>query len=259
MGIASVASFPRNEMGQSLITGQPFSVETYDEVDDAPELTPTLMQKLETRHQEYQAAHSSGFLSSFGSFFSKVGGFIKDVATKAIDVVEKAVVELSPLKILNRIVQKLPLPEGFKKVIDKAEGFVSGFMKSGYETAKSLLKPSTWKNPAFWRDVVAPAVMNFIPGIGPVVSNVYKYGMAAYKGIQAITAVAKGKFADAISLGIDSVSGFSSKAGAFLENAKQKVGDAIRKVTAPIGEWIDKGSALYQKGTSILKDWGIFG
>ncbi len=135
-------------------------------------------------------------------------------------------------------------PGGCIKKVFKGIGNVfTGIVKTAFSSLK-ILNPKNWLNPAFWRDVVAPLALHFIPGLGPVLAAAYRYGMAAYKGFKAISALAHGKFLEAFSLGLGALKGFSTQ-------AYQAVNGTIEKVKEGVIDWMGKGRDWYQKGMAL--------
>jgi hypothetical protein len=130
-----------------------------------------------------------------------------------------------------------------KKMFKGIGGVFKGIATSVWNTVKTVINPKNWIRPSFWKNIVAPLAMNFIPGIGPIVSTAYRWGMAAYQGVKAVTALAKGRFLQAFS--------FASEA---LNGAANLGNNVISRGAAKAAQWVDKGLEYYQKGVEFYRD-----
>lgn len=114
-------------------------------------------------------------------------------------------------------------PGGCIKKVFKGIGNVfKGVLKTPFN-GLGILNPKNWLRPTFWRDIVAPLALHFIPGLGPLVATAYRYGMAAYQGFKAISALTQGKFREAFSLGLGALKGFSTRAYNAVTGFVQKI------------------------------------
>lgn len=62
-----------------------------------------------------------------------------------------------------------------KKVFKGMGGFFKNTFQAIGKTVLGVFNPRSWFRVAFWRDVVAPAALHFVPALGPVVATVYKW------------------------------------------------------------------------------------
>jgi hypothetical protein len=94
---------------------------------------------------------------------------------------------------------------GIAKVVKGIGSAVTSVVKSVPDLVKGIVNPKNWFKPEFWRDMVAPVALAAIPYVGPALATAYKWGLAAYHGVKAVTSFAKGKVGE----------GLSSLSGAF--------------------------------------------
>lgn len=87
----------------------------------------------------------------------------------------------------QKLYKSMYKPGGCIKKLFKGIG---GFFKNTFQAigkmVTGIIDPRNWIRPSFWRDIVAPVLMNFVPGIGPVLSAAYRWGQAIYRTGKAI-------------------------------------------------------------------------
>ena len=129
-----------------------------------------------------------------------------------------------------------------KKMFKGIGNAFKGIATSVWNTVKTVINPRNWIRPSFWKNIVAPLAMNFIPGIGPILSTAYRWGMAAYGGVKAVTSLAKGRFLEAFSFAADSLTGVANLGAG-----------AISSGAAKASQWINKGLDWYQRGVEVYR------
>lgn len=150
---------------------------------------------------------------------------------------------LQKLEQNRKLYSSMYKPGGcIKKIFKGIGGVFKGIATSVWNTVKTVINPRNWIRPSFWKNIVAPLAMNFIPGIGPIVSTAYRWGMAAYQGVKAVTSLAKGRFLEAFSLAADSLTGVANLGAG-----------AISRGAATASQWINKGLDWYQRGVDIYQ------
>lgn len=66
--------------------------------------------------------------------------------------------------------------------------FVAGVALTAFSFARQVFDPRNWFKLSFWRDLVGPMALSFIPAIGPVAATLYRWGQGVYRGVQLLKA-----------------------------------------------------------------------
>ncbi len=66
--------------------------------------------------------------------------------------------------------------------------FVAGVALTALSFARQVFDPRNWFKLSFWRDIVGPMALNFVPAIGPVAATLYRWGQGVSRGVQLLKA-----------------------------------------------------------------------
>lgn len=135
-------------------------------------------------------------------------------------------------------------PGGCIKKMFKGIGNVfKGVLKTALGVVTTIFNPKNWIRPSFWKNFLLPVAMTFIPGLGPLAATAMKWGSAVYQGIKTVSALAKGRFMEALAWA----------GGALTETAGLGAG-TLSRGAARTKAWMDQGVMHYQRLTEWYRE-----